>query len=82
MKEHLTASEKIGRRLKSIRHETSLTTGDAARAIGVSTDCINKLEQGQFDQPLNLIGRLSKLYGEPIDNILSVIEQKNARRKI
>lgn len=82
MKENLTDSEKIGLRLKSIRVETSLTTDDVARAINVTRDCITKLEQGQFDQPLNLVGRLSKLYGVPIDYIVSVIDQKGARRKI
>lgn len=82
MKENLTPSEKVGLRLKSIRIETSLTADDVARAINVNRDCITKLEQGQHDQPLYLVGRLSKLYGVPIDYIVSVIDQRNARREI
>lgn len=77
MKENLTISEQIGLRLRVLRVERTFSTEDVARVIRVSRKCITNLENGESEQPLNLVARLAMLYGVSLEYIVTGSDSKS-----
>ena len=77
MKENLTISEQIGLRLRVLRVERTFSTEDVARVIRVSRKCITNLENGESEQPLNLVARLAMLYVVSLEYIVTGSDSKS-----
>ena len=71
MRDNLTPSEKVGLRLKVLRVKSTIETTEAARFVGITRNQLNKYERGLTEQPLNIVDRLSMLYGSSLEYIAS-----------
>ena len=58
-------------RLKVLRAERDWTQADLAEALDVSRQTVNAIETGKFDPSLPLAFKLSRVFGQPIENIFS-----------
>jgi len=71
MYENLTPSEKVGLRLKILRLRSHLETYEAAQAIQITRNQLNKYERGLTEQPLNIVDRLAILYNSSLEYVAS-----------
>ncbi len=56
-------------RLKVLRAERDWTQADLAEHLHVSRQTVNAIEKGKFDPSLPLAFKISKLFGQPIEEI-------------
>lgn len=56
-------------RLKVLRAERDWTQADLAEHLDVSRQTVNAIEKGKFDPSLPLAFKVSKLFGQPIEEI-------------
>lgn len=56
-------------RLKVLRAENDLTQADVAEKLDVSRQTINAIETGKYDPSLPLAFKISRLFGQPIEQI-------------
>ncbi|MCG8527921.1 MAG: helix-turn-helix transcriptional regulator [Opitutales bacterium] len=56
-------------RLKVLRAERDWTQADLAEHLDVSRQTVNAIEKGKFDPSLPLAFKISKLFGQPIEEI-------------
>lgn len=62
-------------RLKVLRAERNWTQSDLAKALDVSRQTINAIENGKFDPSLPLAFRAAKIFALPIEQIFYDGEQ-------
>jgi putative transcriptional regulator len=62
-------------RLKVLRAERNWTQSDLAKALDVSRQTINAIENGKFDPSLPLAFRAAKIFGLAIEQIFDDSEQ-------
>ena len=63
-------SEKLGKNLKRIRVEKTISQGDIARTFGVSRGFISNIENGKTNPTLTTITKLAKAVGVSSDKLL------------
>ena len=56
-------------RLKVLRAERDWTQADLAKALDVSRQTVNAIEKGKHDPSLLLAFRISRLFGQPIEDL-------------
>lgn len=56
-------------RLKVLRAENNWTQEELAQRVGVSRQAINAIETGKYDPSLPLAIKLSKLFGQPVEEM-------------
>jgi transcriptional regulator with XRE-family HTH domain len=61
----------VGPRLRSIRQEQEATLSDIAGATGISISTLSRLESGRRRPNLELLLPLAKVYGVPLDDLVS-----------
>ena len=62
-------------RLKVLRAERNWTQSELAKALDVSRQTINAIENGKFDPSLPLAFRAAKIFGLTIEQIFDAAEQ-------
>jgi putative transcriptional regulator len=62
-------------RLKILRAERSWSQADLALRLNVSRQAINAIETGKHDPLLPLAFRIARLFGRPIEEIFSDVEE-------
>jgi putative transcriptional regulator len=60
--------------IKKHRELIGLSQGDLAKALNVSRQTINSIENGKFDPSLPLAIKLTKFFSEPIDTLFEFEE--------
>ncbi len=60
----------VGRKLKTARIEAGLTLREASEASGTSKDTISRIERGMHEPRDLTIGKLAKVYGRPVSELL------------
>jgi len=63
-------AEKLGKNLKRIRTEKSISQSDIANSLGVSRGFISNIENGKTNPTLATIARLAKAVGVSVDELL------------
>ena len=63
-------SAKLGKNLKRIRTEKSITQGDIVRNLGVSRSFISNIENGKTNPTLSTITNIAKALGVSSDELL------------
>ena len=63
-------SAKLGKNLKRIRTEKSITQGDIVRTLGVSRSFVSNIENGKTNPTLATIAKLAKAVGVSVDELL------------
>lgn len=61
------ARKLIGAMLRNFRVRKGLTQGDVAKFIGVSVNTISKVEIGKFDFGIDIVTKMSVMYGFTIE---------------
>mgnify|MGYP000877332416 CR=1 FL=1 len=56
-------------RLRVLRAEQRLSQADLAEQLGVSRQTVNAIETGRYDPGLPLAFKISRLFGQPIEQI-------------
>lgn len=56
-------------RLKVLRAEHDMTQADLAKKLDVSRQTINAIETGKYDPSLPLAFKISRLFGQSIEDI-------------
>ena len=64
--------------IRALRKAAGLTQEDLARALGVTRQTINAIENDKYDPPLGLAMRLGRLLGTPVEEIFSLPESEEA----
>lgn len=59
----------VKNRLKVLRAERDWTQADLAKALDVSRQTVNAIEKGKHDPSLLLAFRISRLFGQPIEDL-------------
>ncbi|MFD5867227.1 helix-turn-helix domain-containing protein [Corynebacterium sp. NPDC060344] len=62
--------DRVGARLRSVRHAGRLTLDDVSAATGISTSTLSRLESGGRKPTLELLLALSRVYGLPLDDLV------------
>ncbi len=57
--------------LRILRAQRQWSQADLAERLGVSRQTINAIETGRYDPSLPLAFSISRLFGQPIDQIFS-----------
>jgi len=65
--------------LKVLRAERDWSQADLAARLGVSRQTVNAIETGKYDPSLPLAFKLSRVFGQPIQNIFFDGEAAPAR---
>ena len=60
----------IGKNIKSMREESNLSQAKIAEYLSVDEDMVIKIENGEIDIDLDIIQKLSNLYGCRLDQVL------------
>jgi transcriptional regulator with XRE-family HTH domain len=63
-------SAKLGKNLKRIRTEKSITQGDIVRALGISRSFVSNIENGKTNPTLSTISKLASALGVSSDELL------------
>lgn len=63
-------SAKLGKNLKRIRTEKSITQGDIVRTLGVSRSFVSNIENGKTNPTLATIAKLAKAVGVTTNELL------------
>lgn len=66
-------------RLKVLRAERNWTQSELAKALDVSRQTINAIENGKFDPSLPLAFRAAKIFGLTIEQIFDDRDQDGAQ---
>lgn len=61
--------------IRTLRKAAGLTQEDLARALGVTRQTINAIENDKYDPTLGLAMRLGRLLGTPVEEIFRLPEQ-------
>ena len=64
--------------IRALRKAAGLTQEDLARALGVTRQTINAIENDKYDPTLGLAMRLGRLLGTPVEEIFSLPESEEA----
>ena len=56
-------------RIRVLRAEKGWTQADLAKALDVSRNSVNAIENGKYDPSLPLAFRIARLFGQPIEAI-------------
>lgn len=59
----------MNNRLKVLRAERNWTQADLAESLDVSRQTVNAIETGKYDPSLPLAFKISRLFGQPIEDI-------------
>jgi putative transcriptional regulator len=59
----------VKNRLKVLRAERDWTQEELGRRLGVSRQAVNAIETGKYDPSLPLAFKISRLFGEPVEQI-------------
>ncbi len=65
----------IGRQLRKLRHDNSLTVADLSRSCGVSIAMISKIENGQTSPSLSTLQRLADSLSIPVTGLFRQFEE-------
>ena len=60
--------------IRALRKAAGLTQEDLARALGVTRQTINAIENNKYDPTLGLAMRLARLLGAPVEEIFHLPE--------
>jgi len=63
-------SAKLGKNLKRIRVQKSMTQGDIVRTLGVSRSFVSNIENGKTNPTLATIAKLAKALGVSIEDLI------------
>jgi putative transcriptional regulator len=58
-------------RIQELRQAKGWTQSDLARELDVSRQTVNALERGRYDPSLPLAFTISRLFGQPIEEIFT-----------
>ncbi len=64
--------------IRALRKAAGLTQEDLARALGVTRQTINAIENDKYDPTLGLAMRLGRLLGTPVEEIFRLPEPEEA----
>lgn len=64
--------------IRALRKAAGLTQEDLARALGVTRQTINAIENDKYDPTLGLAMRLDRLLGAPVEAIFRLPEPEEA----
>lgn len=64
--------------IRALRKAAGLTQEDLARALGVTRQTINAIENDKYDPTLGLAMRLGRLLGTPVEAIFRLPEPEEA----
>lgn len=64
--------------IRALRRAAGLTQEDLARALGVTRQTINAIENDKYDPTLGLAMRLGRLLGTPVEEIFRLPESEEA----
>lgn len=64
--------------IRTLRKAAGLTQEDLARALGVTRQTINAIENDKYDPTLGLAMRLGRLLGTPVEEIFRLPESEEA----
>ncbi len=67
--------------LTAARLEKRLSIADLARAVGVSSSCLYKIEEGTRDPSYGLMRALSERLGKPVDALFFAPDLDSAASK-
>lgn len=62
--------------IRTLRKAAGLTQEDLARALGVTRQTINAIENDKYDPTLGLAMRLGRLLGTPVEEIFRLPESE------
>lgn len=62
--------------IRTLRKAAGLTQEDLARALGVTRQTINAIENDKYDPTLGLAMRLGRLLGAPVEEIFRLPESE------
>ena len=63
-------STKLGKNMKRIRTEKTISQGDIARSLGVSRGFVSNIENGKTNPTLSTITKLAKALSVSTDKLL------------
>ncbi len=63
-------SKTIGQRLKDLREAKKLSREEVAAAIEISVSALRRMENGDYDQPIEGVMRLAMFYGVTLNFII------------
>jgi putative transcriptional regulator len=69
--EHNEQEPKIHNRLKVLRVERRMSRQELAEALGINYQTVGYIERGDYNPSLELVFRISELFGLPIEAIFS-----------
>jgi putative transcriptional regulator len=69
--EHGEQEPKIHNRLKVLRVERGMSRQELAEALGINYQTVGYIERGDYNPSLELVFRISELFGLPIEAIFS-----------
>jgi transcriptional regulator with XRE-family HTH domain len=76
-----TYMSELGQRLRSLREERGMTQHALARAAGIATDMVSRLENGHYTSPgLRTLVRLADGMGVGVAALLPELDQAHAAR--
>ena len=67
-------------RLRELRGERGWSQGDLAERLDVSRQSVNAVETGKFDPSLPLAFRLARMFGKPIEQIVTDVSDDSPHR--
>ena len=62
-------------RIKILRAEKNLSQDELAKAISVSRQTINAIENGKFNPSVKLAIKMAELFGTSVENIFTLEEK-------
>jgi putative transcriptional regulator len=65
-------------RVLELRRQAQATQEDLARELGVSRQTVNAIENGRYNPSLILALKMSRLLGQPVEQIFALDETENA----
>ena len=69
--EHDEQEPKIHNRLKVLRVERGMSRQELAEALGINYQTVGYIERGDYNPSLELVFRISELFGLPVEAIFS-----------
>lgn len=70
------ASVGVSTRLNQLRAQRGWTQAQLAAEAGVSRQTINSIETGRFEPSLTLALKLARLFGDPVESIFELREDR------
>lgn len=72
----------VGQRLRTLRLERGLTLDELSEQTGISTSTISRLETGKRSPTLQLLLRIRRIYGVPLDDLVGVADTQDPRIRL